>query len=185
MTLYTLFDSPIGELLAVGDGVSLAELHMQGGRTRAPIDPSWVRDDDAFALVRQQLDEYFAGTRRTFELPLLMDGGAFEKRVWGELLAIPYGETASYGEIAERVGNPAAARAVGLANGRNPIAVIVPCHRVIGADGSLTGYGGGLERKRLLLDLEAGVVPLDAAPEHDRRVDFAAVADDPASIPAA
>ena len=156
MNLYTIFDSPIGELLAVGDGASLTRLHMQGGRTRATIDPSWRRDDSAFTDVRSQLDEYFAGTRRSFELPLAMSGGAFELRVWDELLAIPYGETSSYGEIAERIGNPGAARAVGLANGRNPIAVIVPCHRVIGADGSLTGYGGGLERKRALLDLEAG-----------------------------
>jgi methylated-DNA-[protein]-cysteine S-methyltransferase len=184
MTLYTLFDSPIGELLAVGDGVCLTQLHMQGGRTRAAIDPSWVRDDSAFLGVRDQLDEYFAGIRDSFDVPLAMAGGPFEKRVWDELLAIPYGETASYGEIAERVGNQGAARAVGLANGRNPIAVIVPCHRVIGADGSLTGYGGGLERKRLLLDLEAGVQPLSAG-DQDRRVDFAAVPDDPAPLPAA
>jgi methylated-DNA-[protein]-cysteine S-methyltransferase len=162
MTLYTLFDSPIGELLVVGDGASLTQLHMQGGRTRTRIHPSWVRDDDAFATVRQQLDEYFAGIRNTFELPLSMEGGAFEKRVWDELLAIPYGETASYGEIAQRVGNAGAARAVGLANGRNPIAVIVPCHRVIGADGSLTGYGGGLERKRWLLAHEGAALKLAA-----------------------
>jgi methylated-DNA-[protein]-cysteine S-methyltransferase len=184
MTLYTLFDSPIGELLVVGDGVSLTQLHMQGGRTRAAIDPSWQRDDSAFTRVRHQLDEYFAGTRNTFELPLSMAGGEFERRVWDELLAIPYGETASYGEIAARVGNPGAARAVGLANGRNPIAVIVPCHRVIGSDGSLTGYGGGLERKRLLLDLESGVQPLGSG-DQDRRVDFAAVTDDPAPLAAA
>jgi methylated-DNA-[protein]-cysteine S-methyltransferase len=184
MNYYTTFDSPIGELLAVGDGVALTQLHMQGGRTRAKIDPSWRRDDGAFAAVREQLDEYFAGTRRSFDMPLSMAGGAFEQRVWDELLAIPYGETASYGEIAARVGNPAAARAVGLANGRNPIAVIVPCHRVIGADGSLTGYGGGLERKRLLLDLERGVVPLTAG-DQDRRVDFVPVSDDPAPLAAA
>jgi methylated-DNA-[protein]-cysteine S-methyltransferase len=184
MTLYTLFDSPIGELLAVGDGVSLTELHMQGGRTRASIDPSWVRDDAAFAEVRDQLDQYFAGRRSSFDVPLAMAGGPFERRVWDELLTIPYGQTASYGEIADRIGSPGAARAVGLANGRNPIAVIVPCHRVIGADGSLTGYGGGLERKRLLLDLEAGVQPLSAR-DQDRRVDFAAVADDPPPLAAA
>ena len=178
MTLYTTFESPIGELLAVGDGVALTELHMQGGRTRAKIDPSWRRDDAAFASVREQLDDYFAGTRRSFDLPLSMAGGEFERRVWDELLAIPYGE------IAVRVGNPGAARAVGLANGRNPIAVIVPCHRVIGADGSLTGYGGGLERKRRLLDLEAGVLPLEAR-DQDRRVDLAAVTDDPAPLAAA
>jgi methylated-DNA-[protein]-cysteine S-methyltransferase len=106
--------------------------------------------------------------------------------VWDELLKIPYGATASYGEIAARLGAPGAARAVGLANGRNPIAVIVPCHRVIGADGSLTGYGGGLERKRLLLDLEAGVTPLAAAVgDQERRVDYICVADDPAPVAAA
>jgi methylated-DNA-[protein]-cysteine S-methyltransferase len=127
------------------------------------IDPRWERRDDAFADTRRQLAEYFAGERRAFDLPLSLDGNEFELRVWSALRDIDYGETASYGEIAARIGAPTAARAVGLANGRNPIAVIVPCHRVIGADGSLTGYGGGLERKRLLLDLEAGVLPLAAA----------------------
>jgi methylated-DNA-[protein]-cysteine S-methyltransferase len=160
MNYYTVFDSPIGELLAVGDGASLSRLHMLGGRKRIDVNPAWQRDDAAFGAVRGQLDEYFAGERHEFELPLGMVGNQFERRVWDQLREIPYGETASYGEIARRVGNPDAARAVGLANGRNPIAVIVPCHRVIGADGSLTGYGGGLERKRLLLDLEAGVLPL-------------------------
>jgi methylated-DNA-[protein]-cysteine S-methyltransferase len=184
MTLYTVFDSPIGELLAVGDGVALTQLHMQGGRTRARIGPSWVRDDEGFAAVAQQLEEYFAGVRQRFDLPLSMAGGAFEKRVWDELLAIPYGKTASYGEIADRIGSPGAARAVGLANGRNPIAVIVPCHRVIGANGSLTGYGGGLGRKRLLLDLEAGVQPLSAR-DQDRRVDFAVLAENPPPLAAA
>jgi luciferase family oxidoreductase group 1 len=160
MTYYTVFDSPIGELLAVGDGASLSRLHMLGGRKRLDVNPAWQPDDAAFSAVRGQLDEYFAGERHEFELPLEMLGNQFERRVWDQLREIPYGETASYGEIARLVGNPDAARAVGLANGRNPIAVIVPCHRVIGADGSLTGYGGGLERKRLLLDLEAGVLPL-------------------------
>ncbi len=107
-----------------------------------------------------QLQEYFAGERTTFEVPLLMKGAEFERQVWQALRGIPYGQTVSYGEIARRVGQPSAARAVGLANGRNPIAVIVPCHRVIGADGTLTGYGGGLERKRLLLDLENGQTSL-------------------------
>jgi methylated-DNA-[protein]-cysteine S-methyltransferase len=186
MNHYTLFDSPIGELLAVGDGVALRRLHMVGGRKRLALDPAWIRDDDALAPVRQQLGEYFAGVRRSFEIPLAMDGGAFERRVWEELRTIPYGETASYGEIADRIGSPRSARAVGLANGRNPIAVIVPCHRVIGADGSLTGYGGGLERKRLLLDLEGGVLPLTAArPDQQGRMDLATVIDDPAPVAAA
>jgi methylated-DNA-[protein]-cysteine S-methyltransferase len=163
MNLYTIIDSPIGDLLAVGDGESLSRLHMLGSRKRVEINPAWRRDDDALDQVRVQLDEYFAGDRREFELPLNMLGNEFELRVWDQLCAIPYGETASYGQVAKRIGNPTAARAVGLANGRNPIAVIVPCHRVIGSDGSLTGYGGGLERKRLLLDLEAGVLPLQPA----------------------
>lgn len=151
---YTLIDSPLGPLLAVGDGQALTRLDMQLGRRAHPIDPRWRRDDDAFSDLAQQLEEYFTGRRHDFDLELAPRGGEFELRVWRALCEIPYGETASYGEIARRVGAPGAARAVGLANGRNPIAVIVPCHRVIGADGSLTGFGGGLPRKRFLLDLE-------------------------------
>jgi methylated-DNA-[protein]-cysteine S-methyltransferase len=158
--LYTLHDSPIGELLLAGDGEALHGLSMQDGRR--PIKPrgDWECREDAFADAREQLDEYFAGTRTTFDLPLVLNGDAFQTRVWAQLQRIPYGETVSYGHIARQIGRPDAARAVGLANGRNPIAVIVPCHRVIGADGSLTGYGGGLERKRLLLELEQGVLSL-------------------------
>ena len=115
-----------------------------------------TRGPGPFASVQRQLSEYFEGRRDTFDVPLVMDGSPFERSVWRALQEIPYGETVSYGEIARRVGQPSAARAVGLANGRNPIAVIVPCHRVIGADGTLTGYGGGLERKRVLLELESG-----------------------------
>lgn len=158
--LYTITESPIGELLLVGDRHALHRLDMRGGKRPVPLYPSWRRDDGEFADVSRQLGEYFEGSRRTFEVPLALTGNRFELRVWKALREIPYGETASYGQIARRIGEPSAARAVGLANGRNPIAVIVPCHRVIGADGSLTGYGGGLERKRLLLDLEAGVLPL-------------------------
>ena len=161
--LYTTIDSPIGELMLVGDGDTLHHLSMQGGRRPLRRDPAWTRDDRAFATVSQQLEEYFTGARRTFDVPLSLTGNPFEQRVWQALRGIPYGETTSYGEVARRIGSPDAPRAVGLANGRNPVAVIVPCHRVIGADGSLTGYGGGLERKRLLLDLEAGVLPLVAA----------------------
>jgi methylated-DNA-[protein]-cysteine S-methyltransferase len=158
--LYDTIDSPIGTLLLVGDGHALHRVDMQQGRRPTRIDPSWQRDPEALADAATQLSEYFAGSRRAFELDLSMAGNPFERRVWDELVEIPYGETASYGEIAQRVGAASAARAVGLANGRNPIAVIVPCHRVIGADGSLTGYGGGLERKRFLLDLESGVLTL-------------------------
>lgn len=158
---YTKLDSPIGELLLVGDGESLHGLYMQDGRKPAKIATHWRRSAAPFADVSAQLCEYFAGARSAFDVALTLDGNDFERRVWSELQAIPYGETASYGEMARRVGRPDAARAVGLANGRNPIAVIVPCHRVIGADGSLTGYGGGIERKRLLLELEGGQASLD------------------------
>ncbi len=155
---YTTIDSPIGELLLAGDEGGLARLHM------SPfwIDRDWEPDEDHFDEVREQLGEYFAGQRRQFDLPLALAGNPFELAVWEALRAIPYGETVSYGHIAREIGHPHAPRAVGVANGRNPVALIVPCHRVIGADGSLTGYGGGLERKRFLLDLEAGVLPLTA-----------------------
>ena len=158
MTIYTTLDSPIGELLLVGDGEALQGLYMQEGRLPVKIHPSWEKADEPFAPVRNQLGEYFAGERTDFDLRLAAAAGnSFERRVWRALEEIPYGETVSYGEIARRIGMPDAARAVGLANGRNPISIVVPCHRVIGANGSLTGYGGGLERKRFLLDLEAGV----------------------------
>ena len=155
MTLYTTVDSPIGPLMLCGDEHALTALYLPG-RHPAP-GPGWRRDDARFADVAHQLREYFAGERTTFDVPLSPSGGgAFEREVWAELLNIPYGTTASYGEVARRLGQPTAARAVGAANGRNPIAIIVPCHRVIGSNGSLIGYGGGLDTKRALLDLEAG-----------------------------
>ena len=154
-TVYTRVDSPIGELLLAGEGRSLSLLHMMEGRHPVRIGSGWRRDDDAFAGARAQLGEYFEGRRTSFDVPLALDGTPFQLRVWRALLEIPYGETTSYGELARRIESPRAVRAVGLANGRNPVAVIVPCHRVIGADGTLTGYGGGLERKRLLLELES------------------------------
>jgi methylated-DNA-[protein]-cysteine S-methyltransferase len=164
MTLFTMIDSPIGALLLAGSEPGrLTRLHMH--ESRRPFTPpaEWRRDDDAFAGPVAQLREYFAGERRDFALELAPAGNDFELRVWAALREIPYGETVSYGEIARRIGAPSAARAVGLANGRNPIAVVIPCHRVIGADGSLTGYGGGLPRKRYLLDLEAGRLSLSPA----------------------
>jgi methylated-DNA-[protein]-cysteine S-methyltransferase len=160
--LYTTIESPIGELLLVGDGYSLHRLSMQDGRHPTAINPGWERRGEPFGDVGDQLSEYFDGARRAFDVPLELTGNQFELRVWQALCEIPYGETFSYGQLAATVGQPTAARAVGLANARNPIALIVPCHRVIGADGTLTGYGGGLERKRFLLDLEAGVLPLVA-----------------------
>jgi len=153
--LYTTLDSPIGELLLLGDGRTLRGLYMQDGRRPIAVGSAWERSAEAFADVRAQLRQYFAGERTTFDASLALEGSAFERRVWRGLQEIPYGETISYGELARRIGQPSAARAVGLANGRNPIAVIVPCHRVIGANGTLTGYGGGLERKRILLELES------------------------------
>jgi methylated-DNA-[protein]-cysteine S-methyltransferase len=161
MTLYTTVPSPIGELMLCGDEHALTALHLPGRHAKPR--PDWRRDDARFADVARQLEQYFAGDRTTFDVELRPAGGEFEREVWAELVRIPYGQTASYGELAHRLGRPTAARAVGAANGRNPIAVIVPCHRVIGSDGSLTGYAGGLECKRALLDLEAGRGAFDFA----------------------
>ena len=159
---YSTLDSPLGDLLLAGDDGALRYLWMVEGRHKVSSRRDWVRDDDAFAATRRELEEYFAGDRTTFDVELELGGTPFQQRVWNALREIPYGETVSYGELANRIEAPRAVRAVGLANGQNPIGIIVPCHRVIGADGSLTGYGGGLENKRRLLDLEAGVMPLAA-----------------------
>jgi methylated-DNA-[protein]-cysteine S-methyltransferase len=153
--VYTHMDSPLGRLLLIGDGHVLHGLHMEEGRRPLGVQPDWIEAEDAFEEVRAQLGDYFAGRLTRFDVPLRLEGTPFQREVWQGLLEIDYGETISYGELARRIGRPRAVRAVGLANGQNPIAVIVPCHRVIGADGTLTGYGGGLDRKRLLLDLEA------------------------------
>ncbi|HXB64255.1 MAG TPA: methylated-DNA--[protein]-cysteine S-methyltransferase [Solirubrobacteraceae bacterium] len=159
-TNYTTFDSPVGELLASADASGrITGLHFIDGH-RLPARDGWARDDRTLAPLRRQLEEYFAGERREFELDLAPSGSPFQLSVWRALCAIPYGETASYGEIAATVGQPGAARAVGGANNRNPIAIVVPCHRVIGANGTLTGYGGGLPRKQRLLALESGVQAL-------------------------
>jgi methylated-DNA-[protein]-cysteine S-methyltransferase len=155
MIRYTVIDSPIGAMPCARDEIGITTLLLPEGRGRAEPAADWVRDDPAFDDVRSQLDEYFAGTRTEFDLPLHMIGTAWQKRVWAELLTIPCGETTSYGELAGRLGVPHAARAVGAANGQNPVPIIVPCHRVIGANGSLTGYGGGLDAKRWLLGHEA------------------------------
>jgi methylated-DNA-[protein]-cysteine S-methyltransferase len=157
---YALEDSPIGSLLLVGDEQALHGLYMQDGRKPKQIDSRWQRSTSCFADVKAQLRKYFAGQRHAFELELAMAGTPFELRVWSALAEIPYGETCSYGQLARTLGQPSAARAVGLANGRNPISVVVPCHRVIGANGTLTGYGGGLERKRILLELEGAQAQL-------------------------
>jgi methylated-DNA-[protein]-cysteine S-methyltransferase len=158
-TLYDTADSPLGELLLAGDGDALTAVHMDGSPG-----PGWRRDPGFFREAAEQLRSYFAGELREFDLPLDPHGTPFQRRVWAALREIPYGSTISYAELAAAVGRPGAARAVGAANGRNPIAVVIPCHRVIGASGALTGYGGGLGRKRLLLDLEGGRRTLVAHP---------------------
>jgi len=153
MICYRTIDSPIGLLTLAGRGHVLTNLRMVD-QTHEPNRVGWVLDDGAFPDAVDQLRGYFAGERSDFDLELSMSGTEFQRRVWQALTTIPYGETRSYGEIAEQIGAAGAARAVGLANGRNPIAIIVPCHRVIGANGDLAGYGGGVERKRALLALE-------------------------------
>lgn len=146
--------SPIGPLTIAGRGETVTHLRMRDQTHPPPDRDRWQSDAAAFQGVVDQLDAYFAGELTTFDVSLQLEGSAFEQRVWRALLEIPYGETRSYGEIARQVGSEGAARAVGVANARNPVAIIVPCHRVIGASGALTGYGGGLDRKRALLDLE-------------------------------
>lgn len=159
-TRWTSMPSPIGTLLLTADEQRRLTGVFMDVRSHGPgtVQPGWVRDDDTFGAAVRQLGEYFAGTRTTFDLALNPSGTPFQRLVWDALRTIPYGEVRSYGEIAEQIGRPGAARAVGLANGSNPIAVIVPCHRVIGASGALTGYGGGLPRKQFLLDLESRVL---------------------------
>jgi methylated-DNA-[protein]-cysteine S-methyltransferase len=162
MNAFTYLESPIGRLLLTSDGSALTGLYMETSR-KEPSRVGWIEDPQVAPLPEavRQLTEYFAGRRREFDLPLRFEGTPFQQRVWRELTAIPYGETWSYGELAKRINQPSASRAVGLANGRNPISILVPCHRVIGANGSLTGYGGGLERKRWLLAHESGTPGLD------------------------
>jgi methylated-DNA-[protein]-cysteine S-methyltransferase len=152
--LHTTVESPIGELLLVGDGEAIRGLYMQDGARPKRAGSGWKRASEPFEAAREQLGQYFAGEREEFDLPLRAAGSPFQRRVWSALKEIPYATTTSYGELARRIDPPGDPRAVGSANGRNPISIIVPCHRVIGADGTLTGYGGGLERKRFLLELE-------------------------------
>ena len=156
-TFCTTFESPVGPLLLMSDGQSLTGLHTDSDKHRPAMRPDWIENDAAapFAEVQEQLRAYFEDRLTEFDLALAPQGTEFQLRVWRELRGIPYGETISYAELARRIGRPQASRAVGHANARNPISIIVPCHRVIGADNSLTGYAGGLERKRMLLAHEA------------------------------
>jgi len=152
---YCYFETPIGELLLAGDDRALAVVGFPEGSMRRDPEHDWIYNEKPFAEAMRQLGEYFDGRRREFDLPLKLDGTEFQLQVLEELKKIPYGETTSYAAIAERIGRPRAVRAVGAANGRNPIPIIVPCHRVIGKSGDLTGFGGGLGTKEALLRLEA------------------------------
>ena len=155
MMYYCYTTTPIGDLLLAGDEDGLSMIGFPKGKMRRDPDPNWIFNEKPFAETRRQLDEYFAGERKEFDLPLHLSGTDFQVQVLEELQRIPYGETTSYGAIAKRIGRPRAMRAVGAANGRNPIPIVIPCHRVIGSGGDLTGFGGGLDTKAALLRLEA------------------------------
>ena len=157
---YTEMESPVGKLRLVGNEKGLRQLSFANGRHTRGVAREWVRDDEPFQEVLRQLRAYFRGELKKFDLRLEMQGTEFQKSVWEELRKIPYGETRSYGQVAEIIGNPKAMRAVGAANGQNPIAIVVPCHRVIGSSGSLTGFGGGMDCKKRLLELEKGQITL-------------------------
>ncbi len=152
---YCYLPTPIGDLLLAGDNEALCLIGFPEGKMRRDPDPDWIFNEKPFAAARQQLQEYFAGKRESFDLPLRLTGTEFQVQVLEELQRIPYGETTSYGAIAQRIGRPKAVRAVGAANGRNPLPIVIPCHRVIGSTGDLTGFGGGLDTKEALLRLEA------------------------------
>jgi len=166
-TTFTRFPSPVGELILTASETALKGVFFPVRRNRSAPEAGWVEDDGRgpagalLAAVRRQLTEYFEGTRTTFDLPLDGTGSTFERRVWDLLRTIPYGATTSYGALARRLGDPRATRAVGAANGKNPIPIIVPCHRVLGARGELTGFGGGLDRKRWLLEHEGALLRLE------------------------
>lgn len=164
ITWYTEIDSPIGRLRLAADEYGLRRIDLPGSfETRAPP-PEWQRADGRFDTVAEQLRAYFEGELKHFDLPLAPRGTAFQQRVWSRLREIPYGETISYVDLAVRIGNPQACRAVGLANGSNPIPIVIPCHRVIGRDGSLVGYGGGLALKKRLLALELAAAGFHLTP---------------------
>ena len=167
-TCYTWMESPVGRLLLAADDEGLLEIAFGEGRTAPVVDPLWTEGGTLLREPVRQLKAFFTGELRDFDLPLKPRGTAFQQRVWKLLREIPFGETISYGKLARRVGNPAASRAVGLANGSNPIAIVIPCHRVIGSNGKLTGYGGGLDNKRWLIDFERSQLQLSlfAKPAH-------------------
>lgn len=156
-TYYTQLDSPVGTLLLTLENEHLTNICMFNQKRTIKIQTDWVESDRHFRAIARQLEEYFRGKRRAFDIPMRPQGTDFQMSVWQELLKIPYGKTATYGDIAKRIDNPKAVRAVGLANGRNPLPIVIPCHRVIGANRQLTGFGGGLENKALLLKIEESV----------------------------
>jgi methylated-DNA-[protein]-cysteine S-methyltransferase len=166
---FTRAPSPLGPLLLVGTEDALTSIWLPSGRDRLEPDPGWIESAAPFAEAVRQLGAYFAGRLRQFDLPLAPEGTAFQQRVWRALLDIPYGETVSYGELARRIGRPSAVRAVGAANGQNPLSIVIPCHRVIGSDGRLVGYGGGLPAKSALLALEQHVAGAPARPVGPRQ----------------
>ncbi len=158
---YVWMQTPVGRLLVARDLAGLRDVLFGDGRADVQPEPGWREDGTRLGDAIGQLDAYFAGTLRRFDLPLAPEGTPFQRRVWAELLKIDYGQTISYGELARRIGNAKSSRAVGLANGANPISIIIPCHRVIGSNGKLTGYGGGLENKEWLLSLERGQLGIE------------------------
>jgi methylated-DNA-[protein]-cysteine S-methyltransferase len=166
ITYYRYVDSPLGRILLVGDGPFVTGVYLEEHKRGREPEAAWQKSkgDDVLAVAAEQLTDYFAGRRRTFDVPIKLQGTPFQQQVWRELVQIPHGQTISYAELARRVGNPAASRAVGSANGRNPISIIVPCHRVIGADGKLTGYAGGVDKKRRLLEWERGAAAGETEP---------------------
>jgi methylated-DNA-[protein]-cysteine S-methyltransferase len=153
-TSYTHYPSPLGDILLARTDAGISHIVFQEGTTAMHPEPDWIHDSAAFDDITGQLEAYFAGELTDFDLPLAPEGTPFQLTVWQALQTIPYGETISYGELAQEIGRPTASRAVGAANGRNPLPIVIPCHRVIGQDGSLTGYGGGLRFKKALLSLE-------------------------------
>ncbi len=157
MEYFDYYESPLGQILLVGNASALTGLHFVGEKYYPAVDPGWQHNPNSKIIVRarQQIAEYFAGKRKDFDLAVDPAGTTFQREVWRALQKIPYGVTANYGAVAQRIGQPNASRAVGAANGRNPISIVIPCHRVIGANGDLTGYAGGMARKEALLRLEA------------------------------
>ena len=158
VTHYSTLDTPIGRLILGGAQTTLTLIGFPRGSQAVTAKSDWRQDETLYPLAKRQLSDYFAGGRAGFDFPMTLVGTDFQKSVWRALLKIPIGATMSYSELAGRIGRPKAARAVGAANGANPLPIVVPCHRLIGGDGSLTGFGGGLEVKRFLLDLESGAV---------------------------